>query len=87
MQVFVKRGIQGRIKDVVEDTTLGGQVNSAAVTGIFKAGQYEPYYTSSTKTNQQTNDSSEKLAEGGAVTKDINRTTSVQGTTTIGWGK
>lgn len=56
MQVYVRRGLQGRIRDVVDYTSdvtadLGGQGTDFS----FTAAQYEPYYAASeTATAQQT---------------------------------
>ena len=45
MQTYVKRGLQGRVKDVVDYT--GNISASVSETANFTAGQYEPYYAQS----------------------------------------
>jgi len=73
MQVFVKRGIQGRIRDTVartaQDPTLVG------VTGVtdnpFTGNQYEPYYSESNMDAQSSAQRTETMAAGGAVNKVI----------------
>jgi len=51
MQVYVRRGLQSRVRTIVDDRTLGNQLGTAdertAVTNIFDGAQYDPYYASS----------------------------------------
>lgn len=44
MQVYIRRGLQGRVRNVVDDTTLGGTMGDDASKAMFDGGQYEPYY-------------------------------------------
>jgi len=54
MQIYVRRGIQGRVRNIVDDSSLGGTTvagpNGETATAIFdpdatgSVGQYEPYY-------------------------------------------
>ncbi len=45
MQTYVKRGLQGRVKNAVDHV---GSANTVAGTSLdFTAEQYEPYYTDS----------------------------------------
>lgn len=69
MQIYVRRGLQGRVKDVVDHTGSGGEVGSSKDLLTFSAGQYEPYYlTSESKTTQGMEDT-ENVAEGGVITR------------------
>jgi len=67
MQVYTKRGIQGRIKDVVDHT---GQAQDVGGQNLSLSGdQYEPYYLVSTSNMTQNVTGSENLAEGGSVAR------------------
>lgn len=67
MQIYVKRGLQGRVKDVVDHTGSGGIVGSNTDNLEFSASQYEPYYLrSDAQTGQDTTDS-ETVTDGGIV--------------------
>ncbi len=46
MQVYVQRGMQGRIRDAVQGFLID-QTNPAGVNGLGRTVQYEPYYLSS----------------------------------------
>lgn len=86
MQVYVRRGLQGRVRDVVDDITVGGQVdNPTAVENIFISGQYEPYYVSSNATTNQTSNQTESLQAGGAVGRTSNVATTSNRTQETGW--
>lgn len=67
MQTFVKRGLQGRLKDA---TNYTGDAQSSA---IFKGNQYEPYYTSSNIETYSNSESTENVeASGGNVERTSN---------------
>jgi hypothetical protein len=74
MQVYVRRGMQARIKAVVDDTNLGGALpatyggRSANLFGA-SANQYEPYYLAQNTQTGQTSDESENLEIGGSVSR------------------
>lgn len=86
MQIYVKRGLQGRVKDVVDHTGSGGVVGSDTDTLEFSASQYEPYYlTSEANTQQRTADA--ESAEGGVVTRDTTSTTTATRHQTISPGE
>ncbi|MGA2775798.1 MAG: hypothetical protein ABSE81_07060 [Candidatus Omnitrophota bacterium] len=79
MQVYVKRGLQGKIK-VATDYT-----DSDAASVVGNAGQYEPYYQSSDMTGTHTTSLTENTATGGAVTRTTGNDTSTRtGTSTVG---
>ena len=79
MQIYVKRGLQGKVKDAVDYKD-----SSDTVTGT--TAQYEPYYSSSAMTS--TRQASEKAegATGGGVTRTIvgEDVSSRTGTQTLG---
>lgn len=81
MQTYVKRGLQGRIKDAVDYV---GQEEQAAGTPNFSGAQYEPYYLSSGFENQRTGDDSEQMLEGGAVERSSKETSTRTGSQVIG---
>jgi len=68
MQVFVKRGIQGRVRDVVDYT---GGANDQLAKDLFTGNQYEPYYSESNMDVQSNAQRTETRAAGGAVNKVI----------------
>lgn len=82
MQIYIKRGLQGRIRNVVDDTTVGGQVNNG---GILTGEQYEPYYASSTGSTNQTVSDSGNVGAGGTESKTSQTTTTVNRDQTVGW--
>lgn len=84
MQVYVKRGLQARVRDVVDDVTLGGQATDAQ--DIFSGGQYEPYYTvGSTALTNQTANEAEDLKTGGAVARTSNVVVNAERNQVTGW--
>jgi hypothetical protein len=73
MQIYVKRGLQGRVRDVVDHTGAGGEVGGETLE--FSGAQYEPYYlTSQADTSQQTTEG-ENVQTGGAVGRTSTTTT------------
>lgn len=83
MQVYVKRGIQGRIKNIVDDVSLGGAITGTS--NVLTGGQYEPYYLSSVGSTDQTSDSVDNLETGGAVSRTASSKVNVDRTQDIGW--
>ena len=69
MQVYVKRGLQGRVRDVVDHTGSGGEVGSTGDQLTFSAEQYEPYYLTSTATTGQQTTDTENVTDGGVTTR------------------
>jgi len=65
MQVYVKRGFQGKIKDAVDYTgdTAGTTVGTDTFT--FSADQYEPYYTVSEAKSVSKSQAQEVLGKQG----------------------
>ena len=83
MQVYVRRGINGRIQEVVDHTGQGGDVGGTTLQ--FSGKQVEPYYLSSTSQTSQSSTNNEILSEGSAVNRtESNETTATQ-TQTYGW--
>ena len=64
MQVYVKRGIQGKIKDAVD-------YNDANATAMMKTGQYEPYYVTSNMTNTRSGSSRAETKSKGEVVRTV----------------
>jgi len=69
MQTYVKRGFQGRIKDAVDyvDQTSGN-----TTLNIFKSGQYEPYYMSTTFESNRDAQQSDVMSTGGGLERTLN---------------
>lgn len=88
MQIYIKRGMQGRVKDVV-DYTGSDMMNGANSTFTFHAanegGQYEPYYSSSNASSSQNASESETFTAGGGGGKSSNVTSGANRTGTTGW--
>jgi len=68
MQIYVKRGIQGRVKEVVDHTGAGGEVAGQNLS--LSGSQYEPYYQQSTASTQQTSTAKEQLETGGGASRE-----------------
>jgi hypothetical protein len=80
MQVYVKRGLQGKVKDVVDD--MGTKMPGLASTDTK---QYEPYYLQSTGSTSQNSTDSETVAAGGASQRSSNSNTNANRNQTTGW--
>ena len=82
MQTYVKRSLQGRIKDA-SDTRTGLTLGSGGTTDLsaianFSSGpvQYEPYYQNSTANVKSTRDFKEDVGAGYALQRsNINENT------------
>ena len=87
MQVYVKRGIQGRIRDVVDHTGSGGDLGSPGDKVNFTSGQYEPYYVQSESLapTVQRSTSEEELKEAGAIERESEVEVTATKKQTIGW--
>lgn len=83
MQVYVKKGIQGRIRDVVDHTGSGGEVAGENLT--LSGDQYEPYYLSATGSTSQQATNTENVGQKGSVAKTSTTTVTGQRTQTVGW--
>ena len=69
MQIYIRRGMQARIKDAVDftktaDSDVGGNVFDHNVS------QYEPYYMNTNFTTVQSGGSSEEMQTGGGVVRN-----------------
>ncbi|MFA5144927.1 MAG: hypothetical protein WC723_02860 [Candidatus Omnitrophota bacterium] len=78
MQTYVKRGLQGRMKDAT-DTFATETTNLGATT------QYEPYYLNQASTGTSSSQQSEGITEGGGVSRTQNATSTRTGTQSYGW--
>ena len=73
MQVYVKRGIQGKIKGAVDHSP----------DAMFTTTQYEPEYASSDMDSSRSSSESVQTKNGGAVDKNLaNETSGRSGTQT-----
>lgn len=81
MQIYVRRGMQARIKDAVDySVTIDDDGEN-----VFNSTQYEPYYMESSLATESTSARSESMAKGGEITRDItNEFTSRTGEITYG---
>ncbi len=78
MQVYVKRGLHGRMKDAV-DSLQSGTSNIGATT------QYEPYYLNSTSNSYQNAQATENMQTGGAINRDQATNAGVNREQKYGW--
>ncbi|MBU1998969.1 MAG: hypothetical protein ABIG46_00675 [Candidatus Omnitrophota bacterium] len=78
MQVYIKRGLQGKMKDAVDYS----DTDTAAV---FSTGQYEPYYASSQSSTAQSASETTNTQTGGAVDKTETSDVSATRQSTTGW--
>lgn len=62
MQTYVKRGLQGRIRDAVNFVDSGNQTAGVVA---FSGAQYEPYYLSSDFNTNRTSGEVMDMAAGG----------------------
>lgn len=77
MQVYVKRGLQAKIKGVADHYSATGAAN------VGGTKQYEPSYVDSTYTVNQTRDSTDELTSGGGTSRTgITETTTRTGSGT-----
>ncbi len=73
MQIYVRRGLQGRVKDIVDnvgDKQIVG-ADGTSVNNPFETGQYEPYYVSSDAKSANASSVKEDVEKGGGITKTI----------------
>lgn len=80
MQVYVKRGVQGRVRDAVDD--LARQTST-----IGSTDQYEPYYLQSDATSTQSAADTDTLQQGGGVDRVTTSTSSATRDQTMGWSR
>jgi len=78
MQTYVKRGLQGRMKDAT-DTLVTGTTNLGNTT------QYEPYYLQTVTNTTGTSNVGEATALGGAVNRTSNVASNRVGNQVYGW--
>ena len=66
MQTYVKRGLQGRMKDATDRVATEN-------TAIGQTKQYEPYYLSSTFDTTRDTAEKEDITSGGGVTRTLSK--------------
>ncbi|MBU1726887.1 MAG: hypothetical protein KJ880_04595 [Candidatus Omnitrophica bacterium] len=81
MQTYIKRGLQGRVKDAVDFTDQGAQSDGSNITGQgvvqFSGKQYEPgYLKTGFETKRDVVGDVESLQEGGAVNRTLEKESS-----------
>jgi len=86
MQIYIKRGMQGRVKDVVDytgDAMFATQANGSNFG--FSSGQYEPYYSNSSTNSTQSANETERLGQGLNASRSANTAVSSNRTGQTGW--
>ena len=86
MQIYVKRGLQGRLRNVVDHTGSGGVVGNAGDTLSFDAGQYEPYYLASDRQSAQAQNQNDILGRNGETGRSSTMASKMESETKMGWG-
>jgi len=73
MQVYVKRGLQGRIKQATDyvDNAKDEVTGDSWVPSFTKEAQYEPYYATSSVTREQDKKLRKTMEAGGKVTRAV----------------
>jgi len=74
MQIYIRRGMQARIKDAVDYTKTAGNMAGSG-NFSFNLSQYEPYYMNTNFTTVQNGVSSEELQVAGGINRVVNETT------------
>ncbi len=69
MQIYVRRGMQARVKEAVDWTTTSDEQSGTGI-NIFEQKQYEPYYLATNYVTTQTGAVSEQQQAGGGVIRD-----------------
>jgi len=64
MQIYIRRGMQARVKDAVDYTMTADTSNT-----LFKENQYEPYYMQTNYQTAQQGQTAEELQVGGGVVR------------------
>lgn len=77
MQTYVKKGLQGRMKDATDYVGSEGQ-------GVFVTKQYDPYYLKSSFQDESSTTSSESGEEGDVLSRDTTETRTRTGTHVVG---
>ena len=66
MQIYVKRGLQGKVRDVTDN--VGAGLTAAGYAKV--TNQYEPYYAQNNYTSTQNQNVQEQYQPGGAVARN-----------------
>ena len=69
MQTYVRRGLQGRIRDAVDHVSAEADVGGTMLT--FSGEQYTPYYQRSEFTTTRGSASTATVTQGGGVREDL----------------
>ena len=76
MQVYVKRGLQGKVADAVDHApNLAIRQDDLSVDVNFKTPQYEPYYLRSTGEVESSRNASENMTANALVNRVSNEAT------------
>lgn len=67
MQIYIRRGMQARVKDAVDFTRTA---DDDAGNGLFNQSQYEPYYMDTNFSTIQNGSTSQELQQGGGLVKN-----------------
>jgi len=85
MQVYVKRGLQGRVRQVADYTGNDLYTNSGS-TFTFNGDQYEPYYSEQTANRAQNAQTDSGMTTGGGVTSNVVSNARANTNAVTGWG-
>lgn len=75
MQVYIRRGMQARIKEAVDFTKTADDDSGG---NLFKCSQYEPYYLATNYETTQDASQTEFKQRGGGVDRQTTKDTTVR---------
>jgi Flp pilus assembly pilin Flp len=79
MQVYVKRGFQGKVKDATDLVTAQSGTITGLTGSVSNTAQYEPYYLAREQVATSARDSQDKLVTaGGAAVSRTGKTVTQQ---------
>ncbi len=85
MQIYIKRGMQGKIKDVVDYKGVEGRELGTGEFS-FTGGQYEPGQTSTKAATKRGGTETEESLAGGGKTTGSEDTSAYRQVGATGWG-
>jgi len=73
MQVYVKRGLQGKMKKAVDYKygSADAGVSGVDTSTVLKTTQYEPYYATSSITSERKVNETTEVTKGGGVSRTL----------------
>lgn len=86
MQIYVRRGLQGRIRDAVDYTGLDGSEVLGNTSFAFTGEQYEPYYSASEAASKSRSIQQKVTGTAGETGRQLAQTSRQTRESVLGWG-